>query len=240
MVSLFNTIFYQPLFNLLIYIYNNVAFKDFGLAVIMLTVLVRVVLYPIFHKGAKDQAIMQRLAPKLNEIKKKHKGDKEKLATETMRLYKEHKVNPFSQFALLILVQLPILIALFQIFSQSIKTVPNLNPQFLNLVNLALPSLVLVLLAAVAQYFQVKLSLPPQSKSKEQNLSKEERIAKQMSFMTLYFMPFLTVIILYKLPSAIALYWLTTTAFSVIQQVIINRGLKNNEWRPSTANKGNN
>ena len=240
MISLFNTIFYQPLFNLLIYIYNNVAFKDFGLAVIMLTVLVRIVLYPIFHKGAKDQAIMQRLAPKLNEIKKKHKGDKEKLATETMRLYKEHKVNPFSQFALLILVQLPILIALFKIFSQSIKTVPNLNPQFLNLVNLALPSLVVVLLAAVAQYFQVKLSLPPQSESKGQNVSKEEKIAKQMSFMTLYFMPFLTIIILYKLPSAIALYWLTTTLFSVIQQVIINRSLKNNEWRSNTANKGNN
>jgi len=237
MISLFNKIFYQPLFNFLVYIYNNVAFHDFGLAVIILTVIVRVVLYPVFHKGAKDQAIMQRLAPKLNEIKKKHKNDKEKLATETMRLYKEHKVNPFSQFALLILVQLPILIALFQIFSQSIKTIPNLNPQFLNLVNLANPSIILVLLAALSQYLQARLTIIPQT---NQNLSKEEKLAKQMSVMTLYFMPVLTVVILYKLPSAIALYWLTTTVFSVIQQVIINKSLKKNEYQPSKPNKGNN
>ncbi len=238
MISLFNKIFYQPLFNLLVYIYNNVAFHDFGLAVIVLTVLVRVVLYPVFHKGAKDQAIMQRLAPKISEIKKKHKGDKEKLAAETMRLYKEHKVNPFSQFVLLILIQFPILIALFKIFSQSIKTIPNLNPQFLNLVNLANPSIVLVLLAAASQYFQAKLTLPASQAS--QNLSKEEKLAKQMSSMTLYFMPVLTVVILYKLPSAIALYWLTTTVFSVIQQVIINKSLKKNEYQPNEPNKGNN
>jgi len=238
MISLFNTIIYQPLFNLLIYIYNTVALKDFGLAVIILTVLVRVVLYPIFHKGAKDQAIMQRLAPKLNELKKKHKDDKGKLATETMRLYKEHKVNPFSQFVLLILVQLPILIALFKIFSESIKTIPNLNPQFFNLVNLALPSLILVVLAAVAQYFQVRLSLPPQTSNK--SFSKEEKMAKQMTFMTLYFMPVLTIVILYKMPSAIALYWLTTTLFSVIQQIIINKSLNKNDYRPNEPNKGNN
>ncbi len=237
MISLFNKIFYQPLFNLLVYIYNSVALHDFGLAIIILTVIVRIVLYPVFHKGAKDQAIMQRLAPKLNEIKKKHKNDKEKLAAETMRLYKEHKVNPFSQFALLILIQLPILIALFQIFSKSIKTIPNLNPQFLNLVNLANPSLVLVLLAALSQYLQAKLTMPAQT---NQNLSKEERLAKQMSSMTLYFMPVLTVVILYKLPSAIALYWLTTTLFSVIQQVIINKSLKKNEYQPNESNKGNN
>ncbi|MCR4275251.1 MAG: YidC/Oxa1 family membrane protein insertase [Candidatus Wolfebacteria bacterium] len=237
MISLFNKIFYQPLFSLLVYIYNSVAFHDFGLAVIILTVIVRVILYPVFHKGAKDQAIMQRLAPKLNEIKKKHKNDKEKLAAETMRLYKEHKVNPFSQFALLILVQLPILIALFQIFSQSIKTIPNLNPQFLNLVNLANPSIILVLLAALSQYLQAKLTILPQT---NQNLSKEEKLAKQMSSMTLYFMPILTVVILYKLPSAIALYWLTTTVFSVIQQVIINKSLKKNEYQPNEPNKGNN
>jgi len=237
MIALFNKIFYQPLFSLLVYIYNSVAFHDFGLAIIILTIIVRVILYPVFHKGAKDQAIMQRLAPKLNEIKKKHKNDKEKLATETMRLYKEHKVNPFSQFALLILVQLPILIALFQIFSQSIKTIPNLNPQFLNLVNLANPSIILVLLAALSQYLQAKLTILPQT---NQNLSKEEKLAKQMSAMTLYFMPVLTVVILYKLPSAIALYWLTTTVFSVIQQVIINKSLKKNEYQPNEPNKGNN
>jgi len=237
MISLFNKIFYQPLFSLLIYIYNNVAFHDFGLTVIILTIIVRVVLYPVFHKGAKDQAIMQRLAPKLNEIKKKHKNDKEKLAIETMRLYKEYKVNPFSQFALLILVQLPILIALFRIFSKSINTVPNLNPQFLNLVNLAKPSIILVLLAALSQYFQVKLTLPAQT---NQNLSKEEKMAKQMSAMTLYFMPVLTIVILYKLPSAMALYWLTTTVFSVIQQIIINKSLTKNEYQPSKPNKRHN
>ena len=217
--SIFNTILYQPLFNLLLFIYQTVSFHDLGIAIIILTILIRLVLYPIFYKGAKDQAIMQRIAPKLKEIQDKHKHDKEKQVEATLALYKEHKVNPFSSL-LLLLVQLPILIALFKVFSTGIKGVSGLNFLSLGFINLISTNMVIVAVAAIAQYWQSKLTIVKSSKSAK-NLTPTERIGRQMMFVG----PLLTIIILVRLPSALGLYWLTTSIFSAIQQIIINKKL---------------
>ena len=217
--SIFNTILYQPLFKLLLFIYQTVSFHDLGIAIIILTILIRLVLYPIFYKGAKDQAIMQRIAPKLKEIQDKHKHDKEKQVEATLALYKEHKVNPFSSL-LLLLVQLPILIALFKVFSTGIKGVSGLNFLSLGFINLISTNVVIVAVAAIAQYWQSKLTIVKSSKSAK-NLTPTERIGRQMMFVG----PLLTIIILVRLPSALGLYWLTTSIFSAIQQIIINKKL---------------
>ena len=219
MSNLFNTILYQPIFKLLLFIYQNAAFHDLGIAIIILTILIRLVLYPIFYKGAKDQAIMQRIAPKLKEIQDKHKHDKEKQVQATMALYKEHKVNPFSSF-LLLLVQLPILIALFRAFSTGIKTTEGLNSISLGFIDLSKINVAIIVIAAIAQYWQSKLMLPKTNKSAK-NLSAAERVSRQMTFVG----PAITVIFLLNLPSALGLYWLTTSVFSAIQQIIINKRL---------------
>ena len=112
MITLFTTIFYEPLFNLLILIYSVIPLRDFGIAVIILTILIKLILYPFSQKALKAQRSMMELQPKLIEIKEKHKGDKQAQAQATIQLYKQHKINPFSS-CLPTLVQLPFLFARF-------------------------------------------------------------------------------------------------------------------------------
>lgn len=230
MFYLFNTYLYVPLYNALIFLYDTCSFGDLGIAIILLTILVRIVLYPFFYKGARDQAIMQKIAPKIKEIQKKHKDDKQKQTEEMLAIYKEHKVNPFSAFFLLLVVQLPILFAMFKVFTKGIKEMPQdllysfvphveaLNFSFLGVIDLSQKSVPLILITALAQYYQAKLTLPKSDKA-----FKDLEMAEMMGRQMMYMGPILTVVVLMTMPSAIALYWLVTTLFSVVQQVIINK-----------------
>ena len=231
MSSIFHTFLFDPLFNALIIFYNLVG--DMGMAIILLTVAVRLVLYPLFYKSFKNQTIMNRLQPEIQKIQHDHKGDKEKQAQALMGLYRQHKVNPFSGF-LLIFIQLPVLIALYRVFLSdfSPESLSNLydfvakpevfNGIFLGLIDLKTKSILMVGLAAIAQYFQGKLSLS--KKDSQQEESPAAKIGRQM----IYIGPALTVMVLFSLPSAIGLYWFVGTIFSIIQQLIINKKLKNN------------
>lgn len=219
MSSLFNTYLYNPLLSALIFLYENIPGHDLGVAIIVLTIAIRIILLPLFYKGAKDQAIMQRLAPKIKEIQKNHKDDRAKQAQALMELYREHKVNPFSQF-LIIIIQLPVLIALYWVFLRGIPANSGLDHYFLGFIDLSSRSLIIVVLAALAQYLQGKLALPKIAKNNSE-LSPMEKMGRQMVF----FGPVLTIMFLSYLPSAVGLYWLTTSIFSVIQQIVINKRL---------------
>lgn len=240
MSYLFTTIIYRPLLNALIFFYNTVAAHDLGLAIIFLTVLIRLILFPLFHKSAHHQVKMQRLQPQIKKIQELHKGDREKQTKALMDLHKEHGVNPFSGF-LLLLVQLPILITLYQIVLRSLKpgaisglynfvSAPEiLKPTFLGLIPLGERSILIVCLAALAQYFQAKLSL--QSLPAGETPTQAEKVARQMVFVG----PILTVVLFWNFPAAIGLYWFITSLFSVGQQIIVNKQLK--KWNPSTASQ---
>ena len=230
MVFLYKIIFYQPILNTLVFFYNTVAFRDFGLAIIFTTLIVRIILYPLFHKGSHQQMMMQRLQPKIKKIQELHKDDKEKQSRALMDLYKEHGVNPFSGIILL-LVQIPILIALYQIVRSNlgatvlsqlypfITTPSHINDIFLGFINLSDRNLVFVVLAAIAQYFQAKLAIY-QVKGVEP--SQSQKIASQMVFIG----PLVTIFIFYNFPAAVGLYWFASSAFSVFQQIIVNKRLK--------------
>ena len=232
MSYLYNTFLYNPLLNILVFFYNTIAFKDFGLTIIFFTIFIRTILFPLFHKSARHQVVMQRLQPELKKIQEKHKGDLDRQGRESMALYKEHNINPLFGF-LFLLIQLPIMIALYQIFSSSshpdffsslYNLVPkpeSLNTSFLGLINLSERNIIMVGLAAIAQYFQGVLSLPKAPKDRESTTA--ENIGRQIVFIA----PFMTLLIFYKLPAAVSLYWLVTTIFSVIQQVFINRKTNN-------------
>ncbi len=225
MINLFNKFLYDPLLKSLVFLYQKFSFHDLGIAIIILTIIIRFILFPLFYKGAKDQAIMQRLSPKIKEIQKNHKDDKEKQTRALLDLYKEHKVNPFSGF-LLLLVQLPILIALYKVFLNGLSVITlngPINNLFLGIIDLNQRNIVLVVVAAAVQYYQGKLALPKINKPSNE-LDIAEKMGRQMVFMG----PVLTFVFLYffNLPSAVALYWLTTSIFSVIQQIIINKRIK--------------
>lgn len=226
MKFLFNSLLTEPLVNTLVFLYYYITFQDLGLAIILLTFIIRLILFPLFYKSFRNQAILQKLQPEVERIQQLHKHDREKQASAMMELYKSHKVNPLSGF-LVVLIQLPVLIALYQVF---LNLPDGLDAFFLKLIDLKQPNLTIVFLAAALQYLQGKLSLP-EVKPGQQNQT-SFKIARNMLFLG----PILTLVILYRLPAAVGLYWLATTVFSIVQQVYINRSLKQSHGTGSANN----
>lgn len=226
-IDTFHTILYRPLFNILVLLYEYLPGHDFGIAVIVLTVLIKFLFYPLGMKAIKSQKALSELQPKIKEIQEKYKKDKERQTKETMRLYQTEKINPFSG-CLPLLIQFPVLIALFYVFRTfqgglspaelgvlyPFVSYPEINTKFLGIIDLVKPSIFLALFAGIAQFFQTKMNIPETKTSKGQALDFASMMQKQMK----YFFPIFTVVILFKLPSAIGLYWLVTTLFTIIQQ----------------------
>lgn len=230
-ISAFHTILYQPLFNALVVIYQYLPGQDFGIAVIVLTILIRIALYPLMIKSLKSQKALSELQPKIQELQQKYKDNKEQQSKEMMALYQKEKINPFGG-CLPFLLQLPILIALYRVFWKGLSPesmrflysfVPNpgaINPSFLGLINLAEPNLILAFVAGITQFFQTKMLLPQQKISKEKT-GQMGQFSNMMQKQMLYFFPILTVLILWRLPSAIGIYWIVTAVFSIGQQHLI-------------------
>lgn len=234
MIQLFNTICFQPLLNLLVYIYNYMPWHDIGLAIIALTIIIKLILYPLNSKALKSQKALQTLQPKMDEIKEKFKDDKEAQAKEMMNLYKESKVNPLSS-CLPILIQLPFLIAIYQVFIVGLSN-GNLteslypfvdNPERINTIafgfmELAKPQIVLAILAGLAQYWQVKMMVVKKPAIKS-DASKDESMMASMNKQMMYMMPLMTVVIGATLPGGLSLYWLVLTLLTILQQFIVFR-----------------
>lgn len=230
LVNIFDVFLYKPLFNSLVFLYDYLPLHDFGVSIILLTLIIKVALYPTSIKAIKSQKALQKLQPKMQEIQKKYKDDKEKQAKEVMALYKAEKINPFSGL-LLTLIQLPILIALYRVFWQGLNpselanlykfvlNPQNINPFFLGIIDLSKPNLILAIFAGILQFFQTKMLMP--KNNLQQGQKKQGDFSQVMQKQMLYFFPVLTVIILLGLPSALGLYWTASGIFSIIQQYLI-------------------
>lgn len=228
--SIYHLIFFQPLLNALILLSNYMPSYDFGLAIVSLTVIVRMILFPFSHHTAKTQIKMRELEPELREIREKFKDKKEEQARKTMELYKSHGLNPLSG-CVLALVQIPILIALWQVFVKSITldnlflysfvaVPPEIQTSFLGLVNLKEPSIVLGAIAALLQFIQMKL-MTPKIKEIEKTGAKsdfQQELSRAMSTQMTYVLPFIILFISFKFSAAIPLYWITFTVFAIIHE----------------------
>jgi YidC/Oxa1 family membrane protein insertase len=230
-ISAFNLILYQPLFNILIFLYEALPGSDFGIAVIILTLTIRIALYPLTLKSIKIQKKFSQLQPKIKEIQEKYKKNKEEQAKKMMEFYQKEKINPFGG-CLLTLLQLPILIALFWVLKKGLEAgemnllysfIPEpglIDPFFLGLINLSEASLFLAFLAGVSQFFQMKM-LAPKKKKSSVNDGQMAQISEMMQKQMVYLFPLITFFILCRLPAAIGLYWLVTALFSIFQQKIV-------------------
>lgn len=125
---MFTTLIVQPIFNILVTIYAILPGHNFGLAIIIFTILVRLAMWPLVKKQLHHAKAMRELQPELKRIKKAAKGDRQKESAMTMELYKEREINPFSSIGL-ILLQLPIIIALYSAISRIVKD-PNVISTF--------------------------------------------------------------------------------------------------------------
>jgi YidC/Oxa1 family membrane protein insertase len=226
--KIFHDFLYQPLFNILVLFYIFIPGHDFGIAIIVLTIIIKLVLYPLGLQAIKTQKAFSRVQPMLEEIKEKYKNDKTQETKEIMALYQREKINPFSPI-LGLLIQLPILIALYWVFWQGLKPsemsllysfIPlngPIDPTFLKIFNLSQPNWVFALIAALAQFWQAKTAVVKRPASKKGKSDISKVMEKQMQ----YFMPIFTLFILLSLPSAIGLYWITNTLFTIGQQYIV-------------------
>ncbi len=246
MIDFFHTIIYQPLFNLLIFFYNVIPFADLGVAVILLTLLVKGILFPLGLKAARSQKEMENIQPEVKEIQEKYKENKEEQAKKIMELYKERKVNPFSGILILI-VQLPILISLFHIFWRGIGSeemvklydfvsAPEVvNNTFLGIVDLSSPNAIIALIAAGGQYFQMKMIVggrkEEEKKGKKKKKKKKETdskadMMKSIQTQMVYFLPGFTFFILLTIPSAVGFYWIITVMVGILQHYIVKKKIK--------------
>lgn len=246
-INFFYVILYQPLFNLLVLFYNYIPGHDFGVAIIFLTILIRIALYPLSVKTVNSQRNVQKLQPKVKEIQQKLKDDKERQAKEILDLYKKEKINPLSGL-LLAIIQLPILIALYQVFWQGlnpkelaglysfVQNPGQINALFLNVINLSKPNFIFAVLAGLVQYFQTKMLLPKTAPKNQQNKTKSgPDFSAAMQKQSLYVLPIFTVIILVNLPSALGLYWIISGIFSIAQQYLVLR--RSEEMEPLNNEK---
>lgn len=230
MTNIWNTFLYEPIYNTLVFIAQHIALKDVGLAVVILTILIRFLLMPISKKSIISQYKMRNLQPKLDAIKSKGLS-KEQEAKEQFALYKEEKINPFSG-CLYLLIQLPILFALYFSFIKGIDqpthlysflSTDGLKNMFLGVIDITKPFLPFAILAGLTQGIQAFLMPKPPTNT---NTGFQAQFTKSLSMQTKYILPIIIIFISAKLASAVALYWVITNIFSISQELYFRKTLK--------------
>ena len=232
-IQSFYTFLYQPLLNGLVLLYFLP--HDLGLAVFILTLLVRLILFPLSFKGLKSQQAIKTIEPKIREIKQKYKDNIPKQNRAVMELYKQEKVSPVSG-CLPLLIQFPIIIALYRVFYNGLNIesfnrflysfVPNPGEIPLKIfwffdANSKIFIIVLAILAAVLQFWQSKMTMP-----KGQKKSTGTDFANTMQKQMLYIFPVITIFIIYKTGVVVGAYWFFSVLFSLLEQTIIAKTTK--------------
>jgi len=184
---------------------------SYGLGIILLTILIRGLLFPLYRAQLQSMKRMQQMQPELQRLQERHKDDRQRLAEEQMRLYREQKVNPMAT-CLPMLLQLPLLYALYNMLERfNFHGHPPLAPNFLWLPDLGKkdPYLVLPILGGLSTYWQTKISMALQPGTGQQ----------QMQMMT-YLMPLVMFYVFWRLPSGLAVYWVVANVITIVQQYV--------------------
>lgn len=193
---------------------------SYGLSIILLTILVRILMLPLTLQQTKSQIDLQRIQPKVKELQKKYKDDKDKLNQELIKLYSENKVNPFGG-CLPLLIQLPIFFALFRVLNtygplkkEGFLFIPSLGATLskVGFTIEAWPYVLLVLFLGLTTYYSAKM------------LSTDK--TQQMTNIT---MTIFLLFIAASIPAGVLLYWLLTNVFTMIQQYLQLKFMEVNE-----------
>jgi YidC/Oxa1 family membrane protein insertase len=233
--TLWNAVLYKPLYNALIFLVAIIPGGDIGIALIVLTIVVKLILFPLTQKSIKSQVAMKQIEPELAKIKAENLS-REEQARRTMELYKTRKVNPFSG-CLVLLIQFPIIIALYQVFFKGLAVIApenlysfvhlptTLNTMFLGLIDMHAKSVVLAVLAGITQFIQMKIVMPqkPTLPKPTENKTFSEQMSQSMQFQMRYILPVFITFVAYSISSAVALYWVTSNIVTIIQEIFVRR-----------------
>lgn len=235
--NIFNTVLYKPLYNIFIGFIGTFPWIDAGIVVILFTLLVKLILFPLSQKSVRSQIEIKKIQPDIDEIKLKYKDNKQEQALKTMALYKEKGVNPFSGI-FLALIQLPILIALYMVFYKEgltnintgllysfIHAPDQINKVFLGLFDITQKNTILAVIVAVGQYLQIKFTMPAVKKKEgdKKDVSFQGELAKSMSLQMKYVMPVFMFFIARSFASLISLYLITSSIFAVGQELYMRK-----------------
>lgn len=243
MSFLFHNFFYAPLYNGLILFINIIPWNNVGLAVVLFTCVIKVIIFPLSQQSIKTQFEMKQIEPEINNIKTKYKDDKKLQAEKTMELYKIRGINPFSGIFLM-LIQLPVLIALYWVFLKgglpeidqttiySFTKIPSvINMNFFG-VSVADKSVIFALLVAIAQFLQMQITIPKTNKVDTKDGKTPgfgDELAKSMNMQMKYVMPIIMFFIARSFPLVVSLYLITSSLFAIGQELYLRKRYKKNE-----------
>lgn len=240
---LYNVLIYKPLYNGLILLMDYIPWIDAGVAIIILTIIVKLILFPLSKKSVTTQLKMKKVEGELAAMKEKYKDDKQEQARQTMALYKKEGINPFMGI-LLLFIQLPIIIALYRVFLSSgfpkingsllysfvHAPVPDPSIYFLTLIDISSKSLILALIAGITSFIQIRYSMPPAPKKDPSVAPKtpsfKDDLARSMNMQMRYIFPILAFFISWSISGAIAIYWITSNVFTLAQELFIRKTVK--------------
>jgi len=230
-----NTLLYKPIFNTLIFFVSKLPGHSLGWGIILLTLIIKLILLGPNQKALKSQKVMRNVQPQLDALKEKYKNDPQRLAQETMAIWKKYKVSPMGS-CLPMLIQFPVLIALFYVVKNGLSVIDpailytplktfdlaGINPVFLGIIDLTKVNLIaLPVIIGGLQFAQIRLSLGKKAKSNA--LSKQSNPAMpMMNSMMQYFMPVMIAVFTASLPAAVGFYWGISTLFGIGQQLVVN------------------
>ncbi|MBI2030830.1 membrane protein insertase YidC [Candidatus Kaiserbacteria bacterium] len=234
--SAFHTVVYDPLYNGLIFLVNHIPTHDVGIAIVILTILVRLVVYPLSKRAIQSQIAMKKVVPEVEELKKKYKKNSPEQTQAVFAFYKEHDIHPFAGLGLM-LIQLPILIALYWIFAMGglpvvdenilygfVPRPETVNMLFLGLIDMgAKHNIVLALLTVATQLIYSRLSMGPRvgKTAVEESLSSD--MAKSFDLQVRYVLPVVIGFVVYVVAAAAPLYYVTSNIFMIAQEYLAGR-----------------
>lgn len=232
----FNALVYTPLYNGLVFLVDVIPSHDMGLAVILLTVFTRIILFPLSKRAIETQVKMREIAPQVEELKEKFKDKREEQGRAILALYREKGVRPFASF-LLLFIQLPILIGLYWVFSQGglpvvdasvlysfVPAPTSVNMLFLGVIPMAGHSITLALLAGTSQFIYTRLSTGPRIvATKPPGTSFSADMARSFDLQIRFILPIMVAVISYYVVAAAPLYWLTSNLFMIGQELFMGR-----------------
>jgi YidC/Oxa1 family membrane protein insertase len=229
--TVFHAAFYNPIYNALVALVALVPGSDVGIAVILLTIIIRLILLPFSLSAARTQRAMKLLEPKIKELKEKYKDNKEREAVETLELYRAAEVNPFASI-LMAFIQIPVLLALYWVFCyepfSTINTIRlytftpiphTISLEFLGIISVASKSMILAVIAGLTQFLQAHMALNGSMKPS----ATQGDFQKIMGLQLKYVFPFLIGAISYTTSSAVALYFITTNLAGSVQEWHVRR-----------------
>ncbi len=235
--NIYHLIIFNPLYNGLIFLFDTFPLVDAGFAVIIFTIIVRLILFPLSKKSIVTQVRMKEIEPEINRLRQTI-TDKQQQALKIMELYKEKKVNPFSSIFLL-LIQLPIIYSLYYIFVRSglptidssilysFVNVPSINMHFLGIFDMSVGSVFLSICAAIAQFFQLQYSFSNTTTQSTSNPS--VNAAQDMMKNMKYIFPVIVFLISYKVSAVVAIYWSISSLFTLGQELVVRRHLRKHQ-----------